>query len=769
MDARLALAASIAAFASVATANPLATPSLSAGQNIRMETGEVTVNGAPVTVVRYTWRDSASRPRSVSLVPADGSTSGYAVQMTYQVADPGLRTVLVNAAPAGNGDEGFGYFVSHEVFRQWLEGGEDGTIAGQHAEDDSPYGRNLPSTGTANSVGSSQATHEYRLNYRRWGTVASIADPSSTPISRDNLASHQVFTLPVVIRWHFVSGQDYPLWSVDYDLSAATNHISTDIRGPYGVMVFNESSGPDVTALRWGDWYKFAADANGADFGQATLNPNALAWTWNTVNNGRRYNVLGSGQYEFGIVSVTAARGSPNYGDGYSETRGFTSASRPSCGYSLQSMPCDYEWAYQSFQYDYGPPARPKLAWGTAPFLGSTLNGGGAYNGLESEPFSGTGHISFGLHIVTGKAGTGTPLTLARAAVVEANRTLTITPPSNGSISYTVLGDTGGPYTTTRTVAPWSSVRLTATPNAGNSFSGWTGACTGVATNVCMITMQADNTVAASFTAGGGPSLSMSPPNLDFGFQFVDTPAPGRSVTVTNTSGGTVTISNVAASSPFGIISTDCGTLTAGQACTVFLSVAPSGSGVPLNGTTQVNGTLTITSNAAGSPHTAALSATGEKTLVRHYYQSILGRAPDVQGQQFWQDEAVRMVNLGASVNETWFVMAGYFFNSAEYLAGTPNDEEYVTDLYKTFFDRAPDPLGMAYWTDQLSSGLPRDIVMKLSAEVANLARNAETRRHFADQGVEMVGSTPEEMRAFVVKDIAKWQKVISEAGIKLE
>jgi tripartite-type tricarboxylate transporter receptor subunit TctC len=66
-------------------------------------------------------------------------------------------------------------------------------------------------------------------------------------------------------------------------------------------------------------------------------------------------------------------------------------------------------------------------------------------------------------------------------------------------------------------------------------------------------------------------------------------------------------------------------------------------------------------------------------------------------------------------------------------------------------------------------AGLPRDIVTKLSGEVASLARNAETRRHFADQGVEMVGSTPEEMRAFVVKDIAKWQKVIREAGIKLE
>jgi len=42
-------------------------------------------------------------------------------------------------------------------------------------------------------------------------------------------------------------------------------------------------------------------------------------------------------------------------------------------------------------------------------------------------------------------------------------------------------------------------------------------------------------------------------------------------------------------------------------------------------------------------------------------------------------------------------------------------------------------------------------------------------RRTFSEQGVEMVGSTAEEMRAFVVEDIAKWQKVIQEAGIKAE
>lgn len=66
-------------------------------------------------------------------------------------------------------------------------------------------------------------------------------------------------------------------------------------------------------------------------------------------------------------------------------------------------------------------------------------------------------------------------------------------------------------------------------------------------------------------------------------------------------------------------------------------------------------------------------------------------------------------------------------------------------------------------------AAMPREIVDRLAGEVRALAAQAELRRAFADQGVELVGSTPEELRTFVAQDIAKWQKVIREAGIALE
>lgn len=66
-------------------------------------------------------------------------------------------------------------------------------------------------------------------------------------------------------------------------------------------------------------------------------------------------------------------------------------------------------------------------------------------------------------------------------------------------------------------------------------------------------------------------------------------------------------------------------------------------------------------------------------------------------------------------------------------------------------------------------AGVPRPVVDKLAGEVQKIARNEEMRRNFLDQGVELVGSTPEEWLDFIKRDIAKWQKVVREAGIKLE
>ena len=63
----------------------------------------------------------------------------------------------------------------------------------------------------------------------------------------------------------------------------------------------------------------------------------------------------------------------------------------------------------------------------------------------------------------------------------------------------------------------------------------------------------------------------------------------------------------------------------------------------------------------------------------------------------------------------------------------------------------------------------PHDIVMKVHAALIRTLRAKATRDNFARLGAETLESTPEEFARFMRNDIAKWTKVVREAGIKLE
>ena len=724
MGARTAATAVAFLCVSAAVAAPLGTPSLAAGQNIKVENGEVTIPGfgAPVTVVRYTWRDSATYPRSVSLVPA-GGTTGYAVQMTY-TKNLGANTVVLNTdlnAPDG----GFGYFVSHELFRNFSDGANT-TIADKIGlEDDSPLGKGLASTSTAQSVGSAQAMHEFRLNYPRWATKALVDDPDAVVLST-NPADYEKLALPVVIRWHFVAGRDYPLWVVDYDLSQATKKVANDVRGPYGVMQFNEASGPDVTGLRWGDLQRFVPAADSGEF-STRAQAGTLTWTWNTDNTGRRYNVLSAGNYEFGLVDIVKADAS-KYADGYAFSRRQASPNKACAGGIFNSMPCDYEWPYQSFQYDAGPPARPKIAWGSSPYLGTGLTSVYTNDSLgnEYETLNGTGHIFYGVHIVMGMGGANAPLTLARAAQVETNPTLTLNISSGRGYFCEVLGTgitTSCNFASNTPFPPWSSIRITMIPNTGNFTGSWTGPCAGVTALTCTFTLDQSATVNGTtvFVAG---NVAASPTALDFGGQSMATTSPAQAVTITNGTGNTVTVNSVTTTSGFDQAN-NCTTLAAGATCVVNVTFTPAVMAVPLNGTGAVTGTLTV-ATTAGTVQ-ASLAGVAEKSFVTHYYRSILQRAPDAGGKAFWFNETTRVQQLGADINEVWFAMAIQFFGSVEYLNLGRDNAGFVTDLYRTFFNRSPDSAGFNFWMSNLQGGMPREVLLAeflFSAEFVNRSQS---------------------------------------------
>ena len=66
-----------------------------------------------------------------------------------------------------------------------------------------------------------------------------------------------------------------------------------------------------------------------------------------------------------------------------------------------------------------------------------------------------------------------------------------------------------------------------------------------------------------------------------------------------------------------------------------------------------------------------------------------------------------------------------------------------------------------------LPARTPDTIVRRLNLEIVNTLRSNETKEILLGSGVEPVGSTPEELSAIVKAEIARWGKVIRDAGLR--
>jgi tripartite-type tricarboxylate transporter receptor subunit TctC len=66
-------------------------------------------------------------------------------------------------------------------------------------------------------------------------------------------------------------------------------------------------------------------------------------------------------------------------------------------------------------------------------------------------------------------------------------------------------------------------------------------------------------------------------------------------------------------------------------------------------------------------------------------------------------------------------------------------------------------------------AGTPREVITRIHEGVVRALQDATVRKRFLDDGVEPVGSSPEEFAALIRADMAKWAKVVKDAGIKAE
>jgi tripartite-type tricarboxylate transporter receptor subunit TctC len=63
----------------------------------------------------------------------------------------------------------------------------------------------------------------------------------------------------------------------------------------------------------------------------------------------------------------------------------------------------------------------------------------------------------------------------------------------------------------------------------------------------------------------------------------------------------------------------------------------------------------------------------------------------------------------------------------------------------------------------------PRELVGRLNTDFRRVLREPDTVKRFAEMGLDIVASTPEEFDAFVRSEITRWNRLGKEAGIKID
>lgn len=99
----------------------------------------------------------------------------------------------------------------------------------------------------------------------------------------------------------------------------------------------------------------------------------------------------------------------------------------------------------------------------------------------------------------------------------------------------------------------------------------------------------------------------------------------------------------------------------------------------------------------------------------------------------------------------------------------TPKRSAAVPDLPTIAESGLPGYSATAWYGVLAPAGTPREIIMKINAEIVKGLRTDEMRKRIASDGGEVIGSTPEEFTAVMKTDIAKWAKVVQASGAQVD
>lgn len=87
-----------------------------------------------------------------------------------------------------------------------------------------------------------------------------------------------------------------------------------------------------------------------------------------------------------------------------------------------------------------------------------------------------------------------------------------------------------------------------------------------------------------------------------------------------------------------------------------------------------------------------------------------------------------------------------------------------------TFIESGLDGFVVDSWVGILAPAkTPRPVVERLQKEIAAVLGEPETRERYATLGIEPVANTPDEFAGQIRADLARWEKVVRQAGIRIE
>ena len=73
-------------------------------------------------------------------------------------------------------------------------------------------------------------------------------------------------------------------------------------------------------------------------------------------------------------------------------------------------------------------------------------------------------------------------------------------------------------------------------------------------------------------------------------------------------------------------------------------------------------------------------------------------------------------------------------------------------------------------WNGVLApAGMPREIIVKLNAEIVRILNLPDVRERLSSQGADPVGSTPEQFATWIRSEVQKWAKVVRDSGARVD